>query len=200
MAWETVVPAVLSVAGTAAKAGGQIKGGQAASQADYFKAQVANNNAAQYDQAAERTIEGGMIASDTVGLKGAQTVGKIKVQQAANNVDVNTGSAVDVRAAAAKAGKLDQDTVLSNSQLQGYGYRVKAQQERSQAAIHAAEAEDKKRGAAAGAAGSLIGGASSLPFGWLKDIGSGGSSGAPTVGAVGNEGGSFGGFSGTGDY
>lgn len=171
MAWETAVPAVLSVAGTAAKAGGQIKGGQSASKADYYRAAIADRNAEQYDKAAERVVEGGMIASDAVGLKGAQTVGKIKVAQAANNVDVNTGSAVSVRAAAARAGKLDQDTVLSNSQLQGYGYRVRGASERANAALSAAEAEDKKRGSALAAAGTIIGGASALPFSWLKGIG-----------------------------
>lgn len=163
------LPGALSLGGAGAKAAGQIKGGQAASKADYYRAAIADRNAELQDQAADRVVQAGMVASDATGLKSAQTVGKIKVAQAANNVDVNTGSAVDVRAAAAKTGKLDQETVLSNTQLQGYGYRVRGASERANAMLLRAEAEDKKTGGAAAGVGTIAQSASALPFGWIQD-------------------------------
>ena len=45
---------------------------------------------------------------------------KPKTAQAANNIDVNTGSAVDVRASEREADVLDTATVLSNAELEAY--------------------------------------------------------------------------------
>lgn len=177
MAWETAVPAALTIAGTAVKAGGQLKGGQSTSQADYYRAQVARNNAVAYGAAATRAVQGGEVASDIAGLRTAATVGGIKAKQAANGIRLNSGSAVDVRAAAARAGRTDQLTTLSNAQLQGYGYRVKAAQEEAQANLDIAGARQAPLGSAAAAAGTILGSASSLPFGWLKGGGEEGSAG-----------------------
>lgn len=168
MAWAAAVPGVLSLAGTAAKAGGQLKGGQATSSADLFKAQIANNNAIAYGQAATRAVQGGEVASDVAGLQTAATIGRTKATQAANGINVNTGSAVDVRAGQAAAGRINQDTTLSNAQLQGYGYRVRGMQESEQAQLDTAEAAGATAGAGYGAAGTILGGASALPWGWLK--------------------------------
>ena len=170
----SVASAAAAVGGTVAKAGGQLKGGQATSQADYYRAQVARNNADAYDAAATRTVQGGEVASDTMGLRAAQNLGKVKASQAANGIDVNTGSAVDVQAGTAQAGRLDQLTTLSNAQLQGYGYRTRAAQERAQANLDSAGAAQAPEGAAAEAASTILGGASALPFGLLQGDSSGG--------------------------
>ena len=180
----SVASAAAAVGGTVAKAGGQLKGGQATSQADYYRAQVARNNADAYDAAATRTVQGGEVASDTMGLRAAQNLGKVKASQAANGIDVNTGSAVDVQAGTAQAGRLDQLTTLSNAQLQGYGYRTRAAQERAQANLDSAGAAQAPEGAAAEAAGTILGGASALPSGWITKVFGGDGSGGDFTGTV----------------
>lgn len=172
MAWAIAVPAALSVLGTATGAAGKIKGGQATSSADLYKAQVARNNAAALDMAGTRAVEGGEVASDVEGLRTRANVGAAKAKQAASNIDVNVGSAVDVRKGIAQAGRLNQLTTLSNAQLQGWGYRVQAAREEAQAGLDTKEAAGATQGAAIGAVGGLLNSASSLPFNWLTGGGS----------------------------
>lgn len=179
MAWSAIaaaVPAVLSVAGTAAKAGGQYKGGVAQSNTDLYRAEAGRRLAQGYDMAATRAVQGGEAASDITGLKTREDVGKAKAQQGANNVDVSGPTATAVREGIRQSGRLNQLTVLSNAQLSGWGYKLKAQQERDQADIYERGAADAKAGGAAAATGSLFSAASSLPFGWLKGLGGGGGS------------------------
>lgn len=186
MAWAEAIPIALSAVGTAANVGGKLKGGQSTNQADLYKAQVAENNAIAYDQMATRVVQGGEVASDVAGLRTAAAVGDTKAKQAANGVDVNTGSAVDVRAGVAQAGRINQMTTLSNAQLQGYGYRVKAAQERAQAQLYRSEGAGATQGAGLDAAGSIFGAASKLPFGWLNNIGGGGGGGQAPSGDYGS--------------
>lgn len=169
----TGVSAALTLAGTGAKVAGQLKGGQSSSEADAYKAQVAENNAIAEEQMATRVVQGGEVSSDVAGLRTAANVGDTKSKQAANGIDVNTGSAVDVQSGVATAGRFNQLTTLSNAQLQGYGYRVKAAQDRAQAQLDRLEGAGATQGAGIGAAGSILGGASSLPLGWLNNLGGG---------------------------
>lgn len=168
MAWAQAIPAGLTVLGAGAKAFGQLKGGSASAEAARYRAQVAENNAQMYEQAAVRAVQGGEVSSDVEGLRTAQRVGDAKASQAASGIDVNKGTAVDVRAGLAQAGRLDQLTTLNNAQLQGWGYRVKAAQERAQAKLDTMEAGSAVPGAALGAAGTLLGSASALPTKWFS--------------------------------
>lgn len=163
----TAISTALSVAGAAGKAAGSIKGGNASAEAARYRAQVAENNAKMYEAMATRAVQGGEVSSDIAGLRTREKVGGAKVAQGANNIDVNTGSAVNVRAGIAQAGRLDQQTVLNNAELQGYGYRVRGAQERAQAGLDEKEASGAQTAGLTNAAGSILGAASSLPFGWI---------------------------------
>lgn len=173
----TAISTGLSIAGAAGKAAGSIKGGNASAESARYRAQVAENNAKMYEAMATRAVQGGEVSSDIAGLRTREKVGAAKVAQGANNIDVNKGSAVEVRAGLAQAGRLDQQTVLSNAQLQGYGYRVRAAQERAQGGLDAQEAGSAQTAGLTNAAGSILGAASSLPFGWLT--GGGGEAAGP---------------------
>lgn len=191
----SVGSAVAGIAGSGAKAAGQIQAGQVQSQqanyqaelADYngnvaaYQAQVAQNNALTARMAGERTVQAGMAQSAIQGLQAAATVGKIKAGQAANNIDVNTGSAVQVQADAAAAGKVNAETTLSNAQLQNWGYRATASNYEAEAGLQKASqglqqsnanfyrsmAGQAQQGANIGAVGTLLDSASSLPLKWL---------------------------------
>lgn len=174
MAWAEAIPLGLQVVGGLAKAGGSLKGGQANSAAASYQAQVARNNAIALRQMADRTIQGGLVNADVSSMRGAAGVASLKAKQAASGIKINQGSAVDVRAGAAASAKYDAETVLRNADLAAYGYRVRANQEEAQAKLYEMGGEQAKTAGAMGAAGSLLGAASAIPWNWLGGGGEGG--------------------------
>lgn len=149
--------AIVGAAGAAASAGGALFNGIAASQAASYQATVSRNNALIADQNAQRAIAAGQQQAQTQSLKNAETIGGIKTAQAANNIDVNSGSALDVQASQRAKGQLDAETVLQKAQTEAYGYRVNAVSNEAQAGLEEATAEDAPIGAGLSAAGSLAG-------------------------------------------
>jgi hypothetical protein len=166
--WLSAGAAAFSVAGTAIKAGGQIKGGQSNSQANYYQAAVARRNAQAYRDAGTREVQGGQVAADVAGLKNRENVGRALAQQGANHVDVGGKTATDVRQGIATAGRLDQLTVLSNAQLKNWGYRMKADQEEAQANLYQAGGNNAGPAGISAGLGTIFQSASSLPTKWLS--------------------------------
>lgn len=220
-----VAGAGAGAAGAGIKAQGQILQGKLqanqdllqANQADYqaetqqyeggvadYQAQVAKNNAEIARMAGARVVQAGEVKADTTSLATAGKVSKIKANQAANGIDVNTGSAVDVRADATASGHADAETALSDAKLANWGYRTQAGTYEEQAGLDVAqgvlnrgnagnytniadyyrqEASFAPEAAGLGAEGTQIGGvasllntASSLP---LKFSGFGGDTATP---------------------
>lgn len=157
---------ILGVASTGIATAGAIEQGNARADAAAYSAQVARNNAVVAEQDAQYALQAGEADAATSGRRGADRLAAIKTAQAANNLDVNSGSAVDVRAGQAKTNTLDTLTVKNNALLKAYGYR-------NQGAGYTATAGLQEReGSAARTAGylsggaTLLGGASSLGFKW----------------------------------
>lgn len=173
------VSAGAAVGGLALNAAGKMKGGQAGGAASAYQAQVARNNAIALRQMADRTEQGGMVNADVASLRSAANVGAIKAKQGASGLKVNKGSAVDVRAGAAAAGKFDAETVLRNANLQAYGYRVRANQEEAGAGLSDMAGAQAQSAGTIGAAGSLLGAASSIP--WTSIFKGGSDNKAPTL-------------------
>lgn len=140
----------------------------------FYQAQVANNNATIERQNAAEASAAGQQQAEIAGIKGAAQGGQIKAAQAANGIDVNSGSALDVQTSQKEASQLDAETVLNNANLSAYGYTTQAVNDQAQAG-------QDQIGAVLGAAGSLVGGASSLPSSWT-----GGASGATGAGFSGS--------------
>lgn len=167
---------------------------QAAAQTDMsqYQAQVARNNATSAKNNATYAMQVGEVDATTEGLKGRSRLGAIKAAQAANGLDVNTGSAVDVRAGEAAAARQDVLTTRSNAALKAYGYRTDAANFEAQAGLHDREAlyatkagEINKKAADTNAKATLLGGASGLAFKWssaLDNFGGGGASPGSTGG------------------
>ena len=149
-----IIGAVVSAAGTMFSA---ISQGQAAS----YQAQVANNNAKAAEQNAEYTAHAGDLKAVQTSEKSAGRVGAVKAAMAANGIDTNQGSAVDVNTSARTEGQQDTQMVQNNAALQVYGYRVQSMNFKSQAQLDSAEAEDAPIAGLLGGMGSLLGGASS---------------------------------------
>jgi hypothetical protein len=94
-------------------------GGEAAA----YQAQVARNNAIIAGYNATEAEQAGETQAYVTSQTAAAQGGRIKAAQAANNIDVNTGSAVKVQRGARQAGVLNTETVLNNAELAAYGYR-----------------------------------------------------------------------------
>src|SRR6201999_2427854 len=99
---------------------GTYEQGQATAQADAYQAQVAANNAAIAKQQSKLDIQSGEITAQEQGLKTRAAVGQEKAAQGASGIDVNTGSAVDVRAGTAEMGMVDSLADRSNAAKKAY--------------------------------------------------------------------------------
>lgn len=164
------------IGGAGVTAAGKLEAGAAAANAANYQAEVARNNAIIAQQNADYAIKSGQVQAANQSMKGRAISGKIKANQAASGVDVNTGSAVDVQQSQREVNKLDTDTVLNNAELKAYGYRSDASNFTAQAGLDEMQAEQAPIGAAFDAAGGLLSSASSVGGKWAMMSG-GGSSG-----------------------
>lgn len=153
---------ILGIASGAASAVGKIMEGNARSESDLYASQVAANNAKTAAQNAAWTIESGDIASGNESRKTAALIGHQKAAQGANNIDVNSGSAVDVRSSTAALGMLDALTIRSDAARRAYGYQVQQQNFETEAAAKRASAKYAKTAGWLGAGGSLLSTASTV--------------------------------------
>lgn len=154
--------ATLGIIGAGISAGGTLMNGMAQSQAASYQAQVASNNAIIAQQNAVHAEQAGAQQTDAMSKKGAAQEAAIRGAIAANGVDVNSGSAVDVQTSARETSKLDTLTTDNNAQLQVYGYRTQATNYQAQSQLDQMTAASAPIGAAFGATGSLLSNASSI--------------------------------------
>ena len=155
-------------AGTAISGVGQYEAGQARSQAAAYQAQVAANNAEIARRNATMDIQSGETAAVNQGLKTAQRVGQEKATQGASGLDVNSGSAVAVRAGTAQVGMLDALTIRSNAAKKAYGEQVQATSDTAQSQLLSAESSQAATAGEIGAAGTLLSGASTVGANYTK--------------------------------
>lgn len=164
MGIDPVSMAVIGAAGTAVSAYGSYESGVAKSEAASYQATVAANNAAIAKQNAVMDIQAGETAAVNEGLKTRAKVGEEKAQQGAAGVDVNTGSAADVRAGTAQMGMLDALTIRSNSAKKAYADQVQATSDTAQSRLDTMESQQAMESGEIGAGGSLLSGASTVGF------------------------------------
>lgn len=170
------IGAIASIAGLGIQAYGQHKAGQAAeavgvakAKAAESEAQLADFNADVSDRQAQDALDRGDQAAAQFRSQVRGAIGSTRAMQAAGNIDVNTGSTVDVQADEAFLGKLDETTLRSNAVRQAWGYSVQSMNYREQARIARqtgeADIEAGKASATAGniaAVGTIATGAGSL--------------------------------------
>ena len=166
MAFLAAAAVPLAIAGGITSAVGTVMGGEATANAASYQAQVAANNAIVEEQNASYALAAGRAQAQATSMKSAATLGKIKTAQAANNVDVNSGSAKTVQESARETGQLDTETVMSNSELQAYGYRTQAMGYKAEQGLEEAKSEEAVPAALLSATGTLLSSASSVGFKW----------------------------------
>lgn len=126
MAFLAAAAPILGLIGTGVGAAGTLASG-------LYAGQVASNNAKVDKQNADYAIAAGEVQAGDQGIKNAEREAKVKNAQAANGIDVNTGSAVDVQASQKMTDTLDIDRILHEAGLRATGYQTQAVNDEAQA-------------------------------------------------------------------
>lgn len=157
--------------------GGQVMGAIQGYQGAKYQAKAASN-AANYNAALERnnaiiarnnknlSSQEGTAATEAAQLETRAKVGAIKAQQGASGVDLNYGSAPDVRSSAAATGQLSAINIRANAARKAYGYEQQAVNDEAQAGLYDAQAVNEKRAGDMNASTTLLGGLSDAGMGW----------------------------------
>ncbi len=135
---------------------GSIQQGNAASAAAKYNAAIAKQNAALETQNAQWSGAEGEQQYGIAGLEAQQKAGNIKVAQAANGVDVDSGSALAVQKSQNEMSELNLANIRSNAARQAYGFQTKASQDLGQAALDTSEAGYAKAAGFTNAASGLL--------------------------------------------
>jgi hypothetical protein len=154
--------------GAGINAASQLFSGIMTSESDQYNAAIAENNAILAKKDATWTMQSGEASATNEGMKTRALVGREKASQGASGVDVNSGSAVEVRAGTSSIGMLDAMTIRSNAARQSYGYTVQAVNDTAQANLDKSASTGALIGGALAAAGDIatgIGGAPTSPAG-----------------------------------
>ena len=187
MAALPLIGTVAGVAGTAISAVGTMEAAQAQSANASYQAQVARNNAQIAQENSAMAINAGETQAAAQGEKARAQVGGIIAAQGANNVDVNSGSAADVRTSSKELANVDTRTIMSNAAKQSFGYQVAASSDTAQAGLLTQEAGQAQTAGDIGSLGSFLSGISSVGGNWAKfqNLGTGATSAGanPNVGA-----------------
>jgi hypothetical protein len=149
------------VMGSLSQAAGAKQSANAQAASANYQAQVATNNATNARQNEAWATQAGEQKVATQGLKNRATLGAILAGQGANGVDVNSGSALDVRQSAARLGQYDALTIKSNAAREAYGYQVQGSNFEAQSQLDRYEAESAKKAGDIGVMTSLLGGTAS---------------------------------------
>lgn len=139
---------------------------KATENASKYNAAVATNNAILARRNAELAGQEGEQATALAQQQTKAKVGAIKAAQAASGVDVNYGSAVDVRSSAAETGQLSALSLRSDAARKAYGYQTQAKDYDAQAGLDTATGKSARIAGGIEADSTLLGGLASSGQGY----------------------------------
>jgi len=167
------ISSIASIAGTGMQVLGAFRGSQvskfeakANAASARYSAAVAANNAIIAQRNAELSAAEGNAEAAQKQLETRAKAGAIKASQAASGVDVNYGSAVDVRSSAAATGQLSAINIRANAARKAYGYQQEARDYTAQSKLYEAQAKNAKIAGDIEASSTLLGGLSSAGQGF----------------------------------
>ena len=156
----------ITAAGTGAAMVAQSQQAEAQQKSADYQAAVARNNATAAGYNAQSAIDQGEIAAQTQQIKTRNLVGAQRAAQAANGVDINSGTPLDIQSDAAMLGQLDALTIRYNAQTKANNYLAQAGQYNSQAGLFDMQGDNAASAGMIGMGTSLLGGAASISDKW----------------------------------
>lgn len=166
---------MVDMLGAGVKAYGSIQAGEAKNAQAQFQAGIAEHNRTLANQNADYSRKVGEVDAQTSGLKTAQVLGQERAGQGASGLDVNFGSAVQVRDSTHEIGWHDQQVIRSDAARKAYAYEQEGVTQGMQADLYRRAGADAKAAGEIGAVSSILGGISSTADKWMK---------AATLGAI----------------
>jgi hypothetical protein len=157
-----------SAIGTAVSAFGAISQGNAQASAANYQAQVAANNQVIAEQNARYAMQAGAVQEASKRTATGALIGSQRAAAAANGLDVNSGSAVDLQAGAAALGEQDANTIRDASARTARGYQVQGMNYGAQAQLDRMTADNASSAGGLNAFASILGGASSVTGKWAS--------------------------------
>lgn len=160
--------AALAVAavGAGVSAYGQYQAGQAAKDQASYQSAVARNNAILAERAAQDALARGELAERKQNIQTAQLLGRQKAVFAANGVDPNLGSALDLTTDTAGFGKLDALTIRANAEREALNYRTQGMNFQGEAGLADARGRSAATAGMIGAGSTALTGAGSVASKW----------------------------------
>jgi len=129
--------------------------GTRANMSDY-QAGVAKINRDIALQQADYALAVGDVEAQKKGMEWRSAIASAKAYQASSGLNVNTGSAVDVRASMVELGTYDQTVIRSNAAKVAWGYDIEATQNEAQSALYTMQAGIERMQATAATEGAKI--------------------------------------------
>lgn len=157
-----------SAVGGATSAYGAIATGQANGMSADYAAAVARNNAVTAGYNADYALASGSQQEEGQQMKTKATLATQKSAQAANGIDVNSGTAVDVRRSTDELGHLDALTILNNAANKAAGFRAQQSNFTAEAGLDTMKGDTSRMSGYISGMGSLISSASSVGDKWLS--------------------------------
>lgn len=156
----------LAVTAAVVSATGSVYGGLAASQQGKYEQRVANENAKLAASQAADAQERGALEARNYQRRVAQTQGRQQAAMAANGIDTNFGSALDVQRDTAMIAREDAQTIYDNAGNEIQGFDISANNYRAQGAAARARGSAALTGSILEGGSTLLGGATQ--YGKLK--------------------------------
>lgn len=157
-----------SIAGGITQTAGALFSGGAQSSYYNYRAGISQLNAMIDLQNANYAKQAGEIKATQYGMAAQQRMGQIKAAQASSGIDVNSGSAVDVRKSQDVVSHMDQDMIRSNAAKVAYDYTNAAMGHMAEASANQSAAAMAKKAGYLNAASSIIGTAGSVAGKWYQ--------------------------------
>ena len=179
----------LALAGSLVGAAGSVMGGISAQNQANYQAKIAERNAQVAGMMGATALQAGYERATETSLAGAERLAKVKTGMAAGGVDINRGSAVNVRASQRMANALSTATGMWNASRANWGYGQQAIGYEAQAEADRAAGRSALVGGILSGVGGALGGLSSIPG--LGGMFGGGSTAAAATGGGGVSGGGF---------
>lgn len=112
-----------------------VSGFRSEKQAGDYNSQIAAQNAALADQSAADAKQRGEIEARKHSLKVRAMIGDQRASMAAQGVNVNSGSSLDITSDTANWGAYDAETIRANAAREAWGFNVQATNYRNNARL-----------------------------------------------------------------
>jgi hypothetical protein len=145
-----------------------VQQGQAAAAQAAYQSQVAQNNAIIAKQNATYARQSAEVKAVQQQYKTAALIGSIRAAQAANGLDVNEGTNVDVQGGAYMLGKQDEQNIRIAGEREAYGYETQAMNFNAERGLYDFKGAQASGSIIPSAIGSFIGTAASVGQKWQQ--------------------------------